>query len=583
MANISWIGQTLNNRYQIEALLGQGGMSSVYKATDPNLRRTVAVKMIHSHLSSDPTFVHRFEEEAAIVAQLRHENIVQVYDFNHDNDVYYMVLEFIPGETLEERLKRLNDQKRRMDMAEAVKFITQICDALGYAHGHGMIHRDVKPANIMLDIYGRAILMDFGVSRMVGGRMHTAAGAVVGTATYMSPEQIKGEQVDGRTDLYSLGVTLFETISGKPPYKADTAMTLMMMHLNDPLPDIREIHTGVPDGLVQVISKAMAKDRQARYQTAEEMGADLRSLYTCLTEVRPATAIEDSPLGTATRVEPPLVNQAQAEIPDISAESTRVEKQISAPWGVKPGIPITSPGQAQVSPKAASTRPVVNPGGKTVPGTPSTHPPDVAPVDPQNPPRAARPSVVPFFIGGGAVLAIIGLAVVMILAVSGLLRGPTEQPRATATSLSGLAGFVTPTATATDTAVATSEPTQILAAVAATSADQSGPQGTPVPADYPYVRIKGISVENGRYVVDYETLAFTEQLSGMSIHFFFNNVPPDQAGSPGKGPWMVYGGPRPFRGYAISNRPPGATQICALVANPDSTIQPDSGNCFNLP
>ncbi|HVN53485.1 MAG TPA: protein kinase, partial [Anaerolineaceae bacterium] len=284
MVNDFWIGQILNGRYRIDLLLGQGGMSSVYKAYDPNLRRTVAIKLIHPHLSTNPDFLRRFEEEAAAVATLRHENIVQVFDFNHDGDVYYMVLEYLPGVTLEDRLKSWNEKILHIDQGEAVSFLTQICDAVHYAHKRGLIHRDIKPANIMLDEQDRAILMDFGIARIVGGQIHTAAGAVVGTALYMSPEQIQGEQVDARTDIYSLGVTLFETLSGRPPFEADSAMTLMMMHLNDPVPDIRHLRPRVVDGLIGIIGKALEKKREDRYQTAAEMAAALRQVSILLAQ-----------------------------------------------------------------------------------------------------------------------------------------------------------------------------------------------------------------------------------------------------------------------------------------------------------
>ena len=179
MAEPSWIGRKLNNRYEIEALLGAGGMSSVFRANDPNLRRAVAIKLIHPHLSSDPQFVSRFEEEAVSVAQLRHPNIIQVHDFSHDGDTYYMVLEFVPGETLEERMKRLNASGRRLSTKDAVEIIASICDALEYAHKRGMFHRDIKPANIMLNLQGQSILMDFGIAKIVGGKQHTVTGAVV--------------------------------------------------------------------------------------------------------------------------------------------------------------------------------------------------------------------------------------------------------------------------------------------------------------------------------------------------------------------------------------------------------------------
>ena len=187
MSRPNWIGQTLGGRYRIDEILGQGGMSAVYKAYDPNLKRVVAIKLIHSHLASDPKFVSRFEEEATAVAQLRHPNIVQVFDFNHDGDLYYMVQEFIPGETLQERLRRLSKAGRRMAVTEAIQYTLNICEATGYAHQRDMVHRDIKPANIMLDTHGQAILMDFGIVKIMGGTQHTATGAVVGTALYMPP------------------------------------------------------------------------------------------------------------------------------------------------------------------------------------------------------------------------------------------------------------------------------------------------------------------------------------------------------------------------------------------------------------
>jgi len=178
----SWVGKTIGGRYKIEALLGQGGMSTVYRASDPNLRRKVAIKMIHPHLSDDPNFIGRFKEEAAAVARLRHPNIVQVHDFNVDGDTYYMVMEYLVGETLQARLKRLNATGRQMPLEEAVQVCLQLCEATGYAHNQDLVHRDIKPANIMLNVNGQAILMDFGIVKIVGGDTHTATGATLGTA-----------------------------------------------------------------------------------------------------------------------------------------------------------------------------------------------------------------------------------------------------------------------------------------------------------------------------------------------------------------------------------------------------------------
>jgi serine/threonine-protein kinase len=253
-------------------------MASVYKAHDLNLHRSVAIKVIHPHLTFNPEFLHRFEAEATSVAHLRHPNIVQMFDYNHDGDLYYMVMEFVMGETLQTRLKRLNASRRRLTFKEVTTFTTEICEAAHYAHQRGMIHRDIKPANIMLDFNGKAILMDFGIARMVNASQHTAAGVVLGTALYMSPEQIQGLQIDARADIYSIGITLFELLSGKPPFEDDSAMTLMMMHLNDPVPDLLDLQPDTPSELVAITNKALVKNRDERYQSASEMATALRKI-----------------------------------------------------------------------------------------------------------------------------------------------------------------------------------------------------------------------------------------------------------------------------------------------------------------
>jgi len=274
----SWIGQTVGGRYKIEAQLGQGGMSTVYQATDPNLQRTVAVKLIHPHLSSDSEFVRRFEQEAAAVAQLRHPNIIQVYDFNHDADLYYMVLEYVPGETLQDKLKSLTQSKEQFSINDTIRIMSTVCDAVGYAHEQGMIHRDLKPANVMLNLKGQPILMDFGVAKMLDAAHHTATGAIIGTAKYMSPEQARGDRPDNRTDIYSLGVMLYEMVAGIPPYDADSTVALLMKHVSEPLPDIRQVNPDVSPELAAVIEKSLAKNREDRFQSAHEMATALRRI-----------------------------------------------------------------------------------------------------------------------------------------------------------------------------------------------------------------------------------------------------------------------------------------------------------------
>ena len=535
MSQPSWIGQKLAGRYEIEELLGMGGMSAVYKGTDPNLRRTVAIKLIHSHLSEDPQFVSRFEEEAAAVAQLKHPNVIQVFDFDHDEDTYYMILEFVPGETLQERLKRVSASGQRISTKEAVEIAARTCDALDYAHKRGMIHRDVKPANIMLNMQGQAILMDFGIAKIIGGKEHTATGAVVGTALYMSPEQAQGELPDARVDVYALGVTLFEMLSGRPPFEAESAMTLMMMHVNDAVPDLSEINPDVPSQLVSVVGKALAKDREQRFQTAGDFASALRSidLQNAAGKAVAATTIEElssEALG-ATTVEP--VEQLESATPP-RGPSTVEEPQAPAPPPRIDAAEVEAPRRGLLAALSGAG------GGRWG-----------------------------ILVGGAIILAILGGGYLLLGRTGGDEATPEPEVEVPVETTS-------PTATATAV-----PPTNTVGPPTETSTPTLTPTPTVPPG--PYARINQITIESGLYIVEYETFEYQEALPGMHIHFFFDTVPPDQAGAPGAGPWHVWGGPRPFNGYGPTGRPGSATQMCALVANPNHSIISGTGNCVDLP
>ena len=271
--------QLIGGRYRIESLLGHGGMSSVYKGFDPNLQRPVAIKLIHRHLSERPEWVNRFMQEASAIAKLRHPGIVQVYDFDKYGNTYYMVMEFVAGQTLDKKLEGLKNAKIPFPVHSALNIMSTLCDAVAYAHSQQIIHRDLKPSNVMMNLLDQPVLMDFGIAKMVGSEMvQTAVGTAMGTAAYMSPEQINGRgNIDHRADLYALGIILYELLSGVPPFTGNTPMTVMMKHLNEPVPDIRLLHRGLPDGVVAIIEKALQKDPNHRFQSAAEMAAALRS------------------------------------------------------------------------------------------------------------------------------------------------------------------------------------------------------------------------------------------------------------------------------------------------------------------
>jgi serine/threonine protein kinase len=275
MAPASLQGQTLG-KYRVLDPLGRGGMAQVYRAYHPQLDRYVAIKVLRSDLVEEEEFLTRFHREARAVARLRHANIVQVYDFDVQDGIYYMVMELLEGDTLKARLNDYHIRGEQMPTGEMVRILLDVLDGLAYAHSEGMIHRDIKPANIMLTKSGQAVVTDFGIAQMVGGTRHTAAGVLMGTLNYIAPEQGLESKSDARSDIYSVGIVVYEMLLGKPPFDADTPLAILMKHLNDPLPLPRQLDPAIPEPFERIVLKALAKQPEERYQSAAEMAQALR-------------------------------------------------------------------------------------------------------------------------------------------------------------------------------------------------------------------------------------------------------------------------------------------------------------------
>jgi tRNA A-37 threonylcarbamoyl transferase component Bud32 len=299
------VGTLLNGRYRLDAEIGTGGMSTVYRAFDTVLERQVAIKIMHREIAEDSDQLERFRREARAVAQLNHPHIVTVIDAGEDDSTPYIVFEHIEGETLKARVRRHG----RLPISEAVAYAIEIARALGVAHDRGIVHRDVKPQNVLVDEEGSAKVTDFGIARTLDQEGLTADGRVLGTTDYVSPEQALGHPVTGQSDIYSLGVVLFEMLTGDVPFLGENQVAVAMKHVREELPDVQIRRPEVSSALAAVLEKLTAKDTATRYRDDREVVAALEDVLSV------ETARAGHATGEATTIIRTLPSSTRRRIP----------------------------------------------------------------------------------------------------------------------------------------------------------------------------------------------------------------------------------------------------------------------------
>src|SRR6478672_12844294 len=301
----SQVGTLLSGRYRLDAQVGAGGMSTVYRAFDTLLERQVAIKLMHREIASDSDQLERFRREARAVAQLNHPHVVGVIDAGEDAGAPYIVFEYVEGETLKDRIRRHG----RLPVSEAIAYAIEVSRALGAAHDHRIVHRDVKPQNVLIDEEGTAKVTDFGIARSLAEEGLTADGRVLGTTDYVSPEQALGQDVGPQSDIYSLGIVLFEMLTGDVPFHGENPVTVAMRHVREELPDLQLRRPEMSSALAAVVDRATEKDLSRRYATAANMIADLEDALAIETARGGATT------GEATAVLRTLPRRSRRRLP----------------------------------------------------------------------------------------------------------------------------------------------------------------------------------------------------------------------------------------------------------------------------
>jgi serine/threonine protein kinase len=449
---------SLLGQYQVLEQLGEGGMARVYKAQHPRLKRLVALKIILPDAAARPGFRERFDREAQVVAQLHHSNIVEVYDYGEANGIPYLVMQYVGGGTLSSKLR--NGQP--LPVAQAVRYTALMAQALHHAHQRGIIHRDIKPSNMLLDEQdpNHLLLSDFGIAKLLSGPAEsvppqgaipqplTTTGSIIGTPEFMAPEQAKGETIDARTDIYSLGLVLYLLLTGRLPFRSDTPWGVLYQQINYPPPALSQINPAVPTAVIQALGVAIAKDPQQRFQTAEAFAHDLESAMlsasqidyapTILAQPGPTVLAPDNPLRATNSVLPapptPIITQPGPGLAPASAITaadtpTTISRQQMPP---APG----AVGAVQIS---------APPGAPTF-NTLPTPLPGQSPIFTPKPPEKPRHKLLPWLASGISLLLVAALILALmpghpLLTLLGI--GVNTSPTATTGAQPTVSGAIT--------------------------------------------------------------------------------------------------------------------------------------------
>src|SRR5712671_1956921 len=271
--NILEVGQVLGGRFEIQEMLGIGGMGAVYKAYDRDIDRVIALKCIRPELAKDPEIAQRFTQELLLARQIAHKNIIRIFDVRDSGGLKFITMEYVEGQDL----GSLVESRGKLTFTESVAIVMQVCSGLACAHAEGVVHRDLKPGNIMVDPQGRVVVMDFGLARADNIGQMTQTGAVMGTYQYMSPEQAKGTKADARSDIFTVGIILYELLTGKTPYSADSALASLLKRTQEPALPAAQINPAIPRPLSAIVARCLEREVAKRYQTADDLRNDLKA------------------------------------------------------------------------------------------------------------------------------------------------------------------------------------------------------------------------------------------------------------------------------------------------------------------